>query len=216
MKQLLIIALLLISSHASAFSIQWIPLGATNAEGNPSTIGGNPIIEYKNAGKDGIDWTATGDGKRGGMGVRELWLFDDSASGRLGTSAAKTSFSVASNSISFIMNGDHNDGWARFFVDDVDVGAFDLYETGLQNLVVTGLDFTAHSLEIVQLGRHNPNATKGDVAIIGGAAFNIISEPTTLALFLIASLYFIGGFNNKNRPNKHQPIPLMLFNTRSA
>jgi len=182
----------------SAITIQWIPLGATNTEGNPSTIDGNPIIEYRNAGDGGIDWTATGGGKRGGMGVRELWLFDDSASGVIGTSTAETTFSVVSNSVSFIMNGDHNDGWARFFVDGIDVGAFDLYEKGLQNLVVSGLDSIVHTLTIKQLGRHNDKATKGDVTILGGAAFDVletptqIPEPSILSLFFISFVYFFG------------------------
>jgi len=203
MKRLLIVALLLISSHASAISIQWIPLGAASLEGEPVNINGNPIIEYKNAGVGGIDWDATGIGPRGGLGVQELWLFDDSAGNIPGTSEATTTFKEISNSVSFIMTGDHNDGFAQFFVDNIDVGTFDLYQIGNMNLIVTGLDSIAHTLRIVQLGEHNLNSRKGDVAILGGAAFNVLSEPTTLALFLMASLYYIGGFNIKNRSNRH-------------
>lgn len=209
MKRLLIVALLLIGSHASAISIQWTPLGAATFEGEPVNINGNPIIEYKNTGLGGIDWDAAGIGPRGGLGVQELWLLDDSAGNIPGTSEATTTFKKISNSVSFIMTGDHNDGFAQFFVDNIDVGTFDLYQTGNRNLIVTELDSIAHSLRIVQLGEHNLHSRKGDVAILGGAAFNTISEPTTifepttisepatLALFLIASLYFIGRFNIK-------------------
>lgn len=211
MKRLLIIALLLVCSHASAISIQWSPLGAVAFEGEPVNISGSTIIEYKNAGVGGIDWNATGIGPRGGLGVQELWLFDDSAGGIPGTSEATTTFKEISNSVSFIMTGDHNDGFAQFFVDNIDVGTFDLYQTGNRNLIVTGLDSIAHSLRILQLGEHNLHSRKGDVAILGGAAFNIISEPTTLtlsepttlALFLIASLHFIGRFNKSNRSNRY-------------
>ncbi len=58
------------------------------------------------------------------------------------------------------MNGDHNDGFARFFVDSIDIGTFDLHQRGLQNLAVTGLDAIAHTLTIVQLGLHNPHLQK--------------------------------------------------------
>ena len=132
--------------------------------------------------------------------MQELWLYADSAGNIPGTSEATTTFKKISNSVSFIMTGDHNDGFSQFFVDNIDVGTFDLYQTGNRNLIVTGLDSIAHSLKIVQLGEHNLLSRKGDVAILGGAAFNLISEPTTLALFLIASLYFIGGFNKKIDP----------------
>tara|TARA_R110002073_G_scaffold302561_2_gene470295 strand:- start:610 stop:1284 length:675 start_codon:yes stop_codon:yes gene_type:complete len=219
MAPILLLALLLLSSHASATTIQWIPLGTTfegkpeTFEGNPGTIDGNPVMEFRNAGEGGIKWETTGIGPRGGRGVQELWLFDDSADiKRPGTSEAETTFSVVSNSVSFIMYGDHNDGYAQFFVDNIDVGIFDLYKTGFRNLVVTGLDSITHNLRIVQLGRHRPQSTKGDVAIIGGAAFNTtlspattISEPSILGLFLISFLYFWGCFMSKiyntNRSN---------------
>ncbi len=193
MTRILVVTLLLISSHVSALSIQWIPLEAATRQGNPEAINGNAVIEYKNAGRGGVDWDVSGIGPRGGMGARELWLFDDSAAGIPGVSEATTAFSVISNSVGFIMAGDHNDGFAQFFVDNIDVGTYDMYQTGNRILVVTGLDSVAHSLRIVQLGRHNPNSTKGDVAIFGGAAFNTpaIPEPETYAM-LLAGLALIG------------------------
>lgn len=202
MIRILLLAILLISAHVSAASIQWMPLGATTLEGRPAAIEGLPIIEYRNAGIGGIDWIVTGSGPRGGAGVQELWLLDNSAGGVPGTSKAETTFSVISNSVSFFIKGDHNDGFAQFFVDGVDVGTFDLHQIGRSSLVVTGLNSIAHSLSIVQLGEHNPLSGKGDVAIIGGAAFNtasisVISEPSILSLFFISFLYFIGQFFNK-------------------
>ena len=193
MTRILAVTLLLISSHASALSTQWISLGAATRQGNPIEINGNSVIEFRNAGPGGIDWDVSGIGPRGGLGARELWLFDNSAAGIPGVSEATTAFSVISNSVGFIMAGDHNDGFAQFFVDNIDVGTYDMYRTGNRILVVTGLDSVAHSLRIVQLGRHNPNSTKGDVAIFGGAAFNTpaIPEPETYAM-LLAGLALIG------------------------
>ncbi|UJP05521.1 MAG: PEP-CTERM sorting domain-containing protein [Nitrosomonas sp.] len=193
--RILLITLLLISAPVSALSIEWIPLVTTEKNGNPLSVYGNTVLEYRNAGRGGIDWVVTGDGPTGGRGIRELWLFDDSAAGIFGTSQATTLFSVISNSIGFVMAGDHNDGFAQFFVDDIDVGTYDMYQAGNRILVVTGLDSLAHTLKIVQLGEHNPNATKGDVAIFGGAAFNVpmaaIPEPETYAM-LLAGLGLLG------------------------
>lgn len=193
--RVLLITFLLISSHASALSIEWIPIGTTVPQEYPVSIYGNPVIEYQNAGQGGIDWEVTGIGPRGGLGTRELWLFDDSAAGIPGTSEATTQFSIISNSVGFVMAGDHNDGFAQFFVDDIDVGTYDMYRTGERILVVTGLDSSPHALRIVQLGEHNAHATKGDVAIFGGAAFNTpvtaIPEPKTYLMLLIG-LFLMG------------------------
>jgi len=66
--------------------------------------------------------------------------------------------------------------------------------------VVEGLDPIAHSLKIVQLGLHNPHSTKGDVAIFGGAAFNMpvspVPEPETYAM-LLAGLVLLGFAGRK-------------------
>jgi hypothetical protein len=200
MLRILVFALLLISSHASALSTKWIPLVTTEKNGNPVNIEGHAVLEYRNAGKGGIDWVVTGDGPTGGRGIRELWLFDDSAAGIPGTSQAATSFSVVSNSVGFVMAGDHNDGFAQFFVDNIDVGIYDMYRGGNRILVVDGLDPSAHSLKIVQLGLHNPHSTKGDVAIFGGAAFNMpvssIPEPETYAM-LLSGLVLLGFAGRK-------------------
>lgn len=202
MARILVIALLLVSSHVSALSVEWIPLVTSEKNGNPLNINGHPVLEYRNAGKGGIDWTVTGDGPVGGRGIQELWLFDNSAAGILGMSQAATAFSVISNSVGFVMAGDHNDGFAQFFVDDIDVGTYDMYRTGGRILVVTGLEPAAHTLRIVQLGEHNIHSTKGDVAIFGGAAFDMpvtpVPEPEKYAM-LIAGLILLGGFARLRR-----------------
>ncbi len=189
MAQLLGIALLLISFQVSALAIEWIPLETPENNGNISSIDGNPVLDYNNAGRGGIDWQVSGIGPTGGLGLRELWLYDDSAAGIPGTSVATTLFSVISNSVGFVMAGDHNDGLAQFFVDDINVGTYDLFQTGHRVLVVSGLTSIAHSLRIVQLGQHNPNSAKGDVAIIGGAAFNVpivaVPEPEAYLMVLV-------------------------------
>lgn len=203
MRRILLVAFLLISSHASALSMKWIPLVTTEKNGNPVSIQGQAVLEYRNAGKGGIDWVETGDGPTGGQGIKQLWLFDNSAAGIPGTSQATTAFSVTSNSVGFVMAGDHNDGFAQFFVDSIDVGTYDMYRGGNRILVVEGLDPSAHSLKIVQLGLHNPHSTKGDVAIFGGAAFNMpvspVPEPETYAM-LLAGLALL-GFARRRKVN---------------
>lgn len=189
MVRILVMALLLISAQASALSITWVPLATAEKHGTLSDINGNSVLEYRNAGRGGLDWQVTGTGPTGGLGIRELWLFDNSAAGIPGTSEATTAFSVISNSVGFVMAGDHNDGFAQFFVDNIDVGTFDMYQTGDRVLMVSGLDLIAHSLRVVQLGQHNPSSTKGDVAIFGGAAFILpiatIPEPETYMMLLV-------------------------------
>ncbi len=188
--RILFFILILFSTHTLAISIHWTPLSSTTIEGNPVTVEGNSVIEFNNAGIGGVDWNATGIGPRGGLGLQELWLFDDSAANIPGTSVAETTFSVNSNSVGFVINGDHNDGFAQFFVDGIDVGVYDLHQIGRSVLVVTELDSIAHTLQIVQLGQHNPLSAKGDVAILGGVAFNIVSEPTIVGLLLISFISF--------------------------
>jgi len=207
--RILFFILILFSTHTLALSIHWTPLSSTTIEGNPVTVEGNSVIEFNNAGKGGVDWNATGIGPRGGLGLQELWLFDDSAANIPGTSVAETTFSLNSNSVGFVINGDHNDGFAQFFVDGIDVGIFDLHQVGRSVLVVNELDSIAHTLQIVQLGQHNSLSTKGDVAILGGVAFNTISEPSIVGLFLISFLSFLyfrqGTFNGFSLIKRFSP-----------
>lgn len=196
----LLLVWLMVSMPAAALSIQWLPLPETATKrGNPGSILGSPVLDFKNAGKGGLDWTATGIGPRGGLGKQELWLLDDSKAGIPGTSEATTTFSVASNSVAFIMNGDHNDGYAQFFVDDNEIGIFDMFRRGRAILAVTGLELIMHSIKVVQLGYHHPDTYKADIAIMGGAAFNVaainteIGEPPAWVLFLTGLLFLVGG-----------------------
>lgn len=191
--------LLLTSTSASALSIQWLPLPETaTQQGNPGTILGNPVLDFRNAGKNGIDWTATGIGPKGGYEHQELWLLDDSKGGIPGTSEAFTNFTIPGNSVAFILKGDHNDGYAQFFVDDKEIGIFDMFQRGRAVLAVTGLELIMHSIKVVQLGYHNPETYKADIAIMGGATFNMTKTPTKVieppisVLFLTGLLYFIG------------------------
>jgi len=59
--RVLVITLLLISSHVSALTIDWIPLETAEKSGNPLHINGNAILEYKNAGHGGIESKTSGD-----------------------------------------------------------------------------------------------------------------------------------------------------------
>lgn len=217
MIKILMAGLLLFSSPLLAITTQWLPTGDMTPQGKPSSILDHSVIEYRNAGaviEDGVvtstfDWKVSGDGPIGGWNGEnregdteydlELWLLDDSAGGVPGTSQATTQFSVISNSVSFVMAGDHNDGFAQFFVDDIYLGKFDLFDKGHTSLVVTGLDAIKHSLKVVQLGEHVPEAKKGDIAIFGGAAFNIpvdpnsvVSEPNIFGLLFAAMIALYG------------------------
>ncbi|MER2513795.1 MAG: PEP-CTERM sorting domain-containing protein [Nitrosomonas ureae] len=176
MIRILVITLLLISSHVSALTIDWIPPGTAKKSGDPLHINGNAVVEYKNVGYGGIESKTSGDGPgRGELGIRE-------------TSQITTTFPAASNRIGFVTARDHNDGFARFFVDDIDMGTYDRYQTGNRILMVTGPDSLVHSLRVMQLGPHNPNSTRGDAAIFGGVAFNTLAaaipEPETYAMLL--------------------------------
>jgi len=211
--------LLLTSTSVSALSIQWLSLPETaTLQGNPGTILGNPVLDFKNAGKNGIDWTIAGVGPTGGYGHQELWLLDDSKGGIPGTSKAFTNFTMVSNSVAFILKGDHNDGYAQFFVDDKEIGIFDMFQRGRAILAVTGLELIMHSIKVVQLGYHNPATYKADIAIMGGAAFDVaritseITEPPISALFLTGILCVIGcrvvAEQSRSKPSKSRNVTI--------
>lgn len=67
-----------------------------------------------------IDWTVTGSGSDGGNGSSEPWLFD-------APNTASVTFSVSGTAVSFMMNGDFNDGFAELKVEGTSVGTFDLF-----------------------------------------------------------------------------------------
>ena len=81
-----------------------------------------------------------------------------------------------------MMRGDSNDGFARFIVDGLPVGEFDMFNLGNQTLIVSGLDLSVHSIEVVQLGIKNSSSADDHVAIYGGGALAPVPIPGTLWL----------------------------------
>lgn len=163
------------TAPAHAFTAEWV------AEGNdfPATIGGQGVLEYRNAGYDGastFDWTVLpGSGGYSGNGSGELWLLSP-------PNTATTHFTVESTAVAFVMNGDFNDGFARFLVDDQFVGEFDMFQRGPSSLVVRGLDLGLHSLAVVQVGEKISDSSDIHVAILGGAALATVPLPAPLWL----------------------------------
>jgi len=52
----LLLAWLLVGTPVSTLLIQWLPLSDTaTRQGNPGSILGSPVLDFKNAGKDGTD-----------------------------------------------------------------------------------------------------------------------------------------------------------------
>ena len=190
----------LMANAASAMpTLQWV-----NESGDGlTTVGGYTIAEYNDASNTGEttvsaftagDWTVTGN--EYAHGGSQLWLLD-------GVSTAETTFSVASTGVSFMMTGDHNDGFADFIVDGVTVLAnFNLLNLGDMSLVVTGLANTTHTIAVRHLDifgttpsqicldriamQQQPDfACPDHVAIWGGAALETptgVPAPATLGL----------------------------------
>jgi len=126
-------------------------------------IGNFVTRQFKNAGRGGKDWTIFGRGSNGGEGSNQLWLFDS-------PSRAIVNFTEKSTAIAFMMRGDHNDGFARFIVDGKSVGIFDLFQLGNKTLVVSGLPFGYHTIQVVHFGKQNDRSSDDNVALYGGAA----------------------------------------------
>lgn len=182
--------LALYSFTAAAVSIQWVPESGDAL----TTVGGHPILEYNDTFYDPTtgstgDWTVGGTGSYSGSAT-QLWLLTGTGLN------ASTTFTVPSTGVSFMMDGDHNDGFADFFVDGSAVATnVDLYFLGWQSLVVTGLSLAPHTLQVVLLNIANPASLATHVAIFGGAA---IPEPGTIAL-LGAGLAGLGFGRRHNR-----------------
>jgi len=187
-----ILFLAFMGGDAFAYTLQWVPESGDYL----TTVGGYSILEYKNARTGGYDWTVTGSGADGGNGSSQLWLFDP-------PNTASVTFSVASHAISFMMAGDYNDGYAKFVVDGIDVGTFDLYNLGNQSLLVLGLPYGIHTIEVVQVGAKNPNSSDDHVAIYGGAA--IVPEPSSLLLCFLVGLLLYSMRKKMNRTEKFIP-----------
>jgi hypothetical protein len=189
-----------LAGAASAMpTLQWV-----NESGDGlMSVGGYAITQYNDASNTGEtlapsftagDWTVTGN--EYAHGGPQLWLLD-------GVSTASTTFSVASTGVSFMMTGDHNDGFADFIVDGVTVLAnFNLLNLGEMSLVVTGLANTTHTiaerhldifgstpsqicLDWIAMQQRPDFACPDHVAIWGGAALDApvdVPAPATLGL----------------------------------
>jgi len=147
------------SPNSLSNNVYWLQ----GAHDDVSKVGDFYVKQYKNAGTGGMDWTIFGTGAQGGDGVGQLWLFDS-------PNRAIVTFSEKSSAVAFLMSGDHNDGYAEFIVDGKSSGVFDLYELGKKTLVVSGLPFDYHTIQVVHLAKEHPKADGDHVAILGGAA----------------------------------------------
>jgi hypothetical protein len=103
------------------------------------------------------------------------------------------------------MAGDHNDGFAQFFVDGIDVGTYDMYRGGNRILVVTELDAAVHSLKIVQLGLHNPASTKGGCRYFWRRCvqYAYFSGPRTASLCNVVVRVDFSGFHRATQKASH-------------
>ncbi len=185
------------STSAFAYSIQL----ASGSGDWLTSIGGFNILEYMDADATAstgnplsspgpaLDWNISGTGTYGGSGP-QLWLLG-------GDVAASTTFTVASNAVSFMLLGDENDGLADFFVDGVLVADdYDTYSVGYNSLIVTGLDYSVHTLEVVHLNAKRNASTNTHIALFGGAALDV-PEPSTLALMSLGLTGF--GFSRRRK-----------------
>lgn len=170
-KMVRVAVTVVLASCASSFGLeyQWVH----ESQDYPSTIGGLDVLEYRNAERGGGEWSIEGTGTTDGESGRHLYLMDP-------PNIAWTAFDVGSTAVSFMMYGDHNDGYAAFFVDGVEVCSQDMHNLGGWSLVVTSLPYASHTISVQQLGTQNPLSDGDDIAIDGGAA--VVPEPATLSL----------------------------------
>ena len=138
--------------------VEWIK---SNGKREPK-IGDLVVKQFKNAGRGGKDWILFGKGSNGGEGNNQLWLFDS-------PSRAIVNFTEKGTAVAFIMSGDHNDGFARFIVDGKSLVIADLFRLGNKTLVVSGLPFSYHTIQVVHFGKKNRGSSDDHVAIYGGA-----------------------------------------------
>lgn len=176
-------------------SVSWVK----GSDDSVSKIGKFFVKQYKNAGTGGKDWVIFGSGYQGGDGEGQLWLFDS-------PSRAIVNFSVKSSAIAFLLRGDHNDGHAKLIIDDNVIGEFDLYRIGNRTLVVTGLPYDYHTIQVVHIEKKNPRASDDHVAIFGGAALTD-TDPTRSVMMGIEKLVSFGNgrdpFNGQWREFKN-------------
>ena len=167
----LALAALLAASGGSALAQEAAPLAPPAPEARWARPGGEPVeavagyrvLDYRDAGEGGGDWTVLGRGETGANGTRHLFLLEAPL-------AARVQLSVPSDAVAFMMDGDGNEGFATFLVDGVEVGTWDMYGRSMQTLVVTGLEHRPHTLEVRVTGRKRSASHGVHVSLYGGSA----------------------------------------------
>ena len=164
-------------NSAVALNLTWV----NESSDLLTSVGGYPIVEYKNAGSVNNEWSVTGF-SWGGNGTAQLWLMDPQSS------SATTTFSVSSSAMAFMVVGDHNDGFAQFLVDGTLVAEQDMFFLGFKSLIVSGLNDQIHTLQVIQTGRQSPVSLGNHVALLGGAALGTASVPEPVSTGMLLAL----------------------------
>lgn len=173
-----------VRDQAGAITTQWVPQSGDFL----TTVGAYSVLEYKDAlyiqnPVSYGDWNITGTGTVYGS-TSQLWLISGAGL------TASTTFGVDSTSVSFMMDGDWNDGRANFLVDGTAIlSDVDLYNLGHQSLIVSGLSYSTHTIGVELLSLEGASGSTPwcsgsctHAAIFGGAATAPVPEPTTLLL----------------------------------
>ncbi|MES2208282.1 MAG: hypothetical protein V4525_15980 [Pseudomonadota bacterium] len=143
---------------------------------NNVNIDGYKIIESKKAlfersetkisGK-ATDWIvspASGDIKCTGGENAMLWLMHDGLE-------ASTRFEKPSSAVAFLIHGDHNDGFADFYVNNLHIGTIDMHESNYKALVINNLnEEKPHTLMVKVSGKQNKKSKGTHVHICAGFA----------------------------------------------
>jgi hypothetical protein len=179
---------------AEAFNISW--LGDSRDYSNGEIVAGWKILDYKDAGPGGLDWSTIGSNYPFG-GVRYPDVGPSSSVRWIcySNDGAATTFRVKSTAVAFMLENDTNDGYADIYVDDKLIyGNYKMmnlikartdqegnpYWTG--TLVISGLSDDYHTLKIIGTPGYNG---RHDTHVYGGAA--VQSVPVPAAAWLLGS-----------------------------
>lgn len=161
---LLLSALTVSATPGPPVQVRWVEGSGDRLK----TVDGHTVVEYRNAGAGGIEWTLAGTGQAGGNSASQLWLYT-------APKRATVALSAATEAVAFMMAGDYNDGVATFLVDGVEIDTFDMFHRGERTIIVEGLPRAAHVLEAVAEGRKQARSMSTHIALYGGAALD--AEP---------------------------------------